>query len=61
MPKKEKKSRTTSIGKKCIGELCFNPEKGKLEFSFDKKACSDDVRKHLEAGTKMVIKEKEGD
>jgi hypothetical protein len=61
MPKKTKKSRTVSLGKKCVGELCFNPQKGKLEFSIDKKTCSDDIRKHLEAGTKMVITEKEGD
>jgi len=42
----------------CVGELCWNPKTGKLEFEFDRATCPRDVIKHLEAQTPMVIRAK---
>jgi hypothetical protein len=47
------------LGKKCVGELCWNPKTEKLEFSFDQKTCPDDVLAHLARKTPMIIKPKE--
>ena len=57
----EKKNTPTKPrdGQRCVGDLCWNPDTGKLEFSFDQKTCPIDVLKHLEGHTAMVIKPKE--
>ena len=58
MPKKATHT-SKSRSKGCVGELCWNPERGKLEFSYDKATCPPEVIKRMEVNTPMVIKEKD--
>jgi len=59
-PQNEKNTPTKPReGQRCVGDLCWNPDTGKLEFTFDQKTCPIDVLKHLAGHTPMVIKEKE--
>ena len=51
-----RKSKNPARAKKCVGELCWNPEKEQLEFTLDKK-CPVELKDKLEAKTKMVFKE----
>ena len=44
--------------KVCVGELCWNPKSGKLEFEFDRKTCPREVINHLEDQTPMVVRMK---
>lgn len=55
--KKEQKPKVERP-KTCVGELCWNPKSGKLEFEFDRKVCPRDVIKHLEDQTPMVVRAK---
>ncbi|MCJ7482938.1 MAG: hypothetical protein MUO31_08230 [Thermodesulfovibrionales bacterium] len=61
MSKEKKKDIPTSPrkGQVCVGDLCWNPDTGKLEFSFDQTTCSKEVLEHLAVKTPMVIKPKE--
>ena len=55
--KKEQKSKVERP-KTCIGELCWNPKSGKLEFEFDRKSCPREIVEHIEAQTPMVLRMK---
>jgi len=44
--------------KTCVGELCWNPKTGRLEFEFDRKGCPREVLRHLEAQTPMTVRMK---
>jgi hypothetical protein len=61
MPRKKKVTHTHTpdrTGKRCVGELCWNPNSGKLEFTFDRESCPPEIVEHLEVRTPMIIKEK---
>lgn len=44
--------------KTCVGELCWNPKSGKLEFEFDRATCPREIVTKLEDQTPMIIRSK---
>jgi hypothetical protein len=60
--KKEKKvkeaNHTPERPKTCVGELCWNPKSGKLEFEYDRKTCPREIVEKLDAQTPMILRAK---